>query len=76
MKNAEKLAKVLEGRNVNTYSWMKFNGLDFSIRDGVEAFWEPGHDYTNPDFWACYPEEETTEDFIAAVLMYDWLKVQ
>ena len=52
------------------FSWPQFNSLPSYIRDGVEAFWAPGYDYSDPDFWGSYG---ATTEVINAVQMYDWL---
>lgn len=57
------------------HTWSEFNALPFDLRDGVEQFYEPGYEYDDPDFWACY-EPEPSKDFIDAVQMYDWLMRQ
>ena len=48
----------------------KIRALPYDLREGVEAFWEPGYDYSDPEFWGCYDPMPAPE-FIKAVQLYD-----
>ena len=48
----------------------KYDALPLDIRDGVEAFWEAGYDYDDPDFWDSF-DPAPDPAFVEAVKMYD-----
>ena len=66
------IANTIEQCKENTYTEAQFSALPFDLVDGVERFWEPGYDYSNPDFWTSYPDIDA--EFIKAVIRYDILK--
>lgn len=55
------------------FTWSEYSALPIALREGVEAFWEPGYDYSDPDMWSSY-DPTPSPDFIAAVQMYDALR--
>ena len=56
------------------FTWQEFNALPFRVTDGAKSFWEPGYNYSDPDFWASYPDDVQNDmEAIHAVQMYDWL---
>lgn len=57
---------------VENPSWAKFYALPFDIRDAVERFWEPGYDYSDPEFWNSFVNPDP--EFVEAVIMYDMLQ--
>ena len=56
------------------FTWEQFYAFPFKVYDGAKSFWEPGYDYSDPDFWSNYPNEVQDDiESIHAVQMYDWL---
>jgi len=68
----EEIAQTIENANRTAYTPTQFAALPYELMDGVERFWEPGYDYTDPDFWASY--EDNTPEFIEAVIRYDLMQ--
>lgn len=68
----EEIAQTIENANRTAYAPTQFAALPYELMDGVERFWEPGYDYTDPDFWASY--EDNTPEFIEAVIRYDLMQ--
>lgn len=68
----EEIAQTIENANRTAYTPAQFAALPYELMGSVEHFWEPGYDYTNPDFWTSY--EDVAPDFIEAVIRYDCMQ--
>lgn len=71
MKIAE-IKNAIKACENRPYTESQFYALPFDLRDGVERFWEPGYDYTDPDFWTSYPDVDA--EFIEATVRYDLMQ--
>lgn len=68
----EEIAQTIKSVNRTAYTPTQFAALPYELTDGVERFWEPGYDYTDPDFWTSY--EDVAPDFVEAVIRYDLMQ--
>ena len=51
------------------YEGYTYAALPASLQNAAELFWEPGYNYSDPDFWMSY--ENPDPDLIYAVKLYD-----
>lgn len=68
----EEIAQTIKNVNRTAYTPAQLAALPYELADSVERFWEPGYDYTDPDFWTSY--EDNTPEFIEAVIRYDFMQ--